>query len=149
MKKIFIILLLTLIFIAGCDNKKAITKKEFKSKIEESNFTVINSINQFQGYDYIKTAYLAYDEYNNQIEFYSFDDYMSATSFYEVNKKMIQSEEMDTSGIERIKKTYKSYMLTTDSKYFYLSQIENTVIFTSIKVKYKDKITDIIKKLGY
>lgn len=136
-------------FITGCDNKKALTKKEFKNKMEDYNFTVMNSIKQFDDYDYIKMAYLAYDEYNNQIEFYGFDDKVAATGFYEVNKKMIQSEEMEVSGIEKIKKTYKSYMLTTDNKYLYLCQIDNTVLFTSVNVKYKDKITNIIKKMGY
>ena len=46
-------------------------------------------------------------------------------------------------------KTYSKYSITTDDNYNYIARINNTVLYSFVDKKYKDKVNKLIKKLGY
>ena len=83
MKKILIIL--SVITITGCINKKQITTQEFIKKLEEKEYTTQSIKEELNEYDYIKEATLAQKQ-NIQIEFYELTDENYAQKFYD-NKK--------------------------------------------------------------
>lgn len=146
-----LVILTTFILLSGCSKKTAITYNEFKEKSEKEKYTVVDVKDQFGQYDYVKGAYLAVSsDATYQIEFYTFENSENAKAFYDLNKPRLESEGVGSNIYTNAdSKNYNKYTLTTDEKYNSITRIDNTIIYSSNNVKYKDKITNIIKKLGY
>ena len=151
MKKVLSLILIMLsLFLFGC-SKKEITKEEFKKIMEKEEFSVVEVTDQFKEYEYIKGAYVAvYKDATYQIEYYTFENNENADSFYKLNQEIFESQGSGGNISTSVKsKTYSKYSITTDEKYNYIARINNTVLYSTVDKKYKDKVNKLIKKLGY
>lgn len=159
-KKLLIVLFCFIVvcsicLLTGCSTKKnSISSEEFKSKMEEKGYTLIEATDQFPTAEYLKKVYLACDvenqSINYQIEFYEFSDDDNAVKFFNQNKAIFE-ESKSSSSIETSTSIGNNakYTLTANSKYKVLSRINNTVIFVDVDSKYKDTVNDVLKELGY
>lgn len=129
--------------------KTAISADTFNSSMTDKNYAVVDIINQYNEYDYIKKAYVAKND-NYQIEFYETSNNDYAIQMYDNNKQTFENEKSDSS-IETTKsaKNYSVYSLTVNGKYKYISRIDNTIIYINADKEYKDEIKEVIKELGY
>ena len=142
MKKIIIICLL--LFTLGCA-KKSISVDKFKDIMRDNGYYVISIKDQFSNYDYIKEAYLARNDSIN-VEFYIMIDEENTQAFYLYNKEVIEAYK---TKYDTYKETDTRYTLLTDEAYMLISYIDNTCVYVSTDIKNKDKVNNIIKKLGY
>ena len=142
MKKVIIICLLLLTL--GCQ-RKSIDSNKFKSIVRDNGYYVISTKNQFSSYDYIKEAYLARNDSIN-IEFYIMSDIDNTNAFYEYNRDIMDANRTNTS---LYKEKNNKYTLTTTDKYMVISCIDTTCIYVDTDIKNKDKVNNILKKLGY
>lgn len=147
MRKIkFAIILLFSFILVGCGSKNSITGDTFASKMTEMNYSIKDVLSN---YDYAASAYIAYkDEVSvfflkgkkkYDVEGIFIDEYQNL--FNEVGEKY---DKKLSSG-----KTWKSLMLKTEEKVYYISWISDSYII--IKAP-KDKTTEVekvIKTLGY
>lgn len=144
--------IITLFSFTGCGDKNPISADDFKSKMEEKGYTVVEATEQFTDFDYVKKVYLAVDKDTNyQMEFYQLDNEKNAKGFFASNQKIIEDSkgkitkfEISISGGNNEK-----YTLRTEGKYKYVSRIENTVIYFDVDEKYKDDIDEILDEIDY
>ena len=149
--KYFVLIILSVIVITGCGNKKAIDSDKFKKIMTDMDFQVVDAKYLFSEYDQVKEVYVALEKDRNyQIEFYVLDTDDSATDFYNTNKTIFEDSKGSTSSYKTVNLgNVSKYTLTTDGQYKIISRIGNTAVFVSEDIKYKDDINKILKKLGY
>ena len=144
MKKILkgLFVLLFIFVLSGCTKDyKSISYKKFIEVFKEESEYLINNNTQIVN-DKI-TRYIEASGKNNQFIYYEFDNEEDA-------KKYISTSYKDKKGYKY--KDKKDYIIVknTKKKYFYLIQIDNTVIIGNTNVKSnKKEIKRIFKKLGY
>lgn len=147
---LFTTFLFTIFFITACSTKTPLNSNDFVDLIEQNEYKTTNVINQFTDYTQIKNAFIAQDKgMNYQIEYYELDTIDSAKSFYKGNKEIFQKQENIKSHTKVDLDNYEKYTQSTDTVYSSISRIDNTVVYANVKIEYKDKIIEIIKKLGY
>ena len=139
-----LIILFLLLFTIGCSTKSIDTSK-FKDIVRDNGYYVISIKNQFSDYSYITDALLARKDDIN-IEFYIMIDSENAKAFYDLNKEIIDAYRTSNS-VYKDKKN--KYTLSTDEKYMVISLKNNTCIYVDTDIKNKDKVNNILKKLGY
>lgn len=154
MKTVKIILLnVLLLFVCiGCStNKKEITADEFKEKMRDNDYYVVDVTEQFSEYDYIEKCLLAIDITKSyQIEFYKLKDSENALEFYRYNKGIFQASEISGSVYKSVDlSSSNKYTLKTFSSYKIISRIKDTVIYVDVDVDYKDSVDFILQKIGY
>ena len=132
-------------------NKEPISFSAFKDKMEYKDFEILDTLDQFEDYEYIKKACTALEEdYEYQIEFYKLDEEDDAISFYNTKKEILEnSKSSPSSKTDKSMGNNSKYTLLTGGKYKVVSRIENTVIYADVDEKYKDDIKEILKDLGY
>ena len=140
-----------LVIINKNKNKESITANEFKNKMEDMNYIVVDAKDQFEEYDYIEKVYLAAPKnYKYQIEFYEMDEEEQAISFYNNNQEIFESYNSSASAETNVSiGNNAKYTLTTEDEYRLLSRIDNTVIYVHVDKEYKDEIKEVLKELGY
>ena len=153
MKKIkIVVLLIFALLLTACGNsKKALTSIEFKNIMENENFSIIDAIDQFNGFTEMKEAYIALEENKNyQIEFYVMDSDDNAVKLYEYNKESFEASKGSMSAYTNFDlKNTNRYTLNTNGEFKLLSRIDNTMIYLDVNSEYKDEVMNILKKLGY
>ena len=132
-------------------NKEPMTAKEFTDIMEDKGFQIVDVKQQFSNYDYIEKAYVALEEDGDyQIEFYKLAEEEDAIYFYNLNKDKFESTKTSISTeLTKSIGNNSKYVLTSDGKYKVISRIEDTAIYLDVDEKYKDKIKQILKELGY
>lgn len=132
-------------------NKEPISAKDFKDIMEEKDFEIVDAINQFEGYDYVKKAYIALEEdYDYQIEFYRLDEEDDAIYFYNLNKDKFEAQKGSASAETTVNMGNNSkYTVKTKDEYKVVSRIEDTVIYADVDEKYEDEVKEILKEIGY
>ena len=149
-KKVFILGIIALIFLTGCNNKTAITTDIFTEKAKENGLLITDAISQFKDATFIKNATIAQSVDGWQIEFYILEDENYASSMFEKNKLTFESEKTNTSIEKRINgKSNNRYELTTNNSYMYLSRIDNTLLYMKSDISNKDNIKSFVKILNY
>lgn len=150
-KKLFLCLILGIIFTTGCSLiKTAITDEDFSSTMSQYNYTIQDVSQQFANYDYVKKATIALSENQTyQIEFYVLDTESNAKKMFKNNQKIF--EDKTKNGLTKTvdMKNYNTYSIYNKTEYRYLCRVDNTLIYIDTKVEYKDDVEKIIKKLGY
>lgn len=146
---VFVIAAMMLCF-TGC-SKTAVTSESFKAIASEKGMTIVDAIDQFAGYDYIKEVTLAVSADNSyQIEFYVLSDASQAQSFFEGNKLKFEQSKGDSfvesSGSG---KNYSSYTLTSNNKYKFIEQVDATVIYVDVSNENKNAVEEFIKDMKY
>lgn len=145
------VIVITIVFISLNKEKTSITAEEFKTKMEEKGYHVIDATEQFASYDYVKKVYLATNEdYSYKLEFYELADDNYATLFYNNNKAILEASKGSVSAENSVAvKNYAQYSLSSNGKYMIVSRINNTVLYASVEDTYKDSIKGMVEEIDY
>lgn len=167
MKKEFIkigLLLILVLFVTGCGNKynstndndtntsnKALTADNFKEKLnKEKKYLITDDTDLYKKQKFVKKVYIASDKDSNyQVVFYEFDNYENSINFYNDIKKLIKEDESDYTDNEDNQTDHNKYILESSDNYYVLSQIDNTVVYVSTLIEYKNQVNTIIEKINY
>lgn len=149
MKKLFVGLLMMflLVGVAGCGKKVALTASEFKSKMEEKGYEVVDITEDYG--DLVGTALLAMKG-DYQIEFYIVSDNEQAITAYNQNKEYFEDlKESSSVETETNLSNNAKYTLTSGGRYMLVARVDNTFIYLDVPENDKSEVTDVIKTLGY
>ena len=153
-KKILICLLLVcgvVTIFTGCGKKKeAITKEQFIEIMEDESFDIVDATDQFSdNKEKINSVTIALNN-DYQIEFYEFTSKKIAKESLKLNR----SNFIDNKGISA-KESYLlignsgKYALTSNDTYYYVSYIDDTMVYVVTSKEFKDDISRILNELGY
>ena len=150
-KKVLLIFLCSVFLFAltGCFSKTAITTEQFSKIAEENGLVATDVKSQFVDFDYVHEATVAVSPEGWQVEFYVLSDTFNAQKMYTKNKNRFELEDKTAKTTTVDLKNHTKYTQQTDSSYKVLSRIDNTLIYVSEAKENKDKINDLLKKLGY
>ena len=151
-KKIFIyiISLLVMFILSGCNNNKIITVDEFKKEAEKLNYVTLDVTEQYTSNKNIKNVITTKGSEKYTILFFVFDDDLSATGMFNTNKSSFESYKNNNSKERSLSMIdYSIYALESDNYYMYICRVNNTLIYTKVSNIYKDKVNKLIKKLEY
>ena len=149
---IFIIaIILLIVFFVTTKGKKAITSEQFKESFDENEFNIVNVIDQFSEYGYVKEAYIAIAKDSSyQLEFYVLESNDYAISFFNRNKSIFESKKSNFSTETSAEiKNCSRYTLNSNDRFMFLSRIDNTVLYIDVANTNSDDVNSIIDKLNY
>lgn len=149
-KLLFVLILLSTIFITGCTTKETLEPNQFKTQIEKKGFIVVDQtsavihLNADLNYSYIATT----PDERYAIEYYSFNGESGAQAFYAQKHADITATGGQVST-ELNQGNYQKYTLNHNGKYTIISRISNTVVFVHADKNYMEEINIIVKDVGY
>lgn len=151
-KKFFsLIFLIIFIFtLTGCMEKNSINSDRFISISKKDKLNVYNVTDQYKKSPSIKKGYVAANLRGWKVEFYELKDSDSAEEMFDKNKAAFEKDKTDknvdaSSNI----RNYNTYSLTTSVNYYYLSRIDNTLLYVKVELSHKNSVKKFIDKLGY
>lgn len=151
--KVILCLLLLVLILTGCKDKKALDKEEFSKKMAEKSYQVSDYLEKMdpQAKTKIKSASLAIaKDKTHQFEFYELNDKDIATHMYNTNKNLFEKEKgPESASVGSSGENHANYRLKAKGKILYVSRIDNTVFYANIDEKYEDQLDEIIKLLNY
>lgn len=151
-KKIFS-LLFVLIFIftlTGCMEKKMITSDQFIKLSKENKLTVYNVTDQYKKEDNIKKGFVSINLRGWKVEFYELTSSDSAEEMFDTNKALFEKEKTkNSSDASSNIRNYNTYSLTTSLNYYYLSRVDNTLLYVKVDLSHKKDVKTFVEKLGY
>lgn len=149
-KILFVLMLLSTLFITGCTTKESLEPNQFKTQIEKKGFVVVDQtsavmyLNADLSYSYIATT----PDQRYSIEYYSFNGEAGAQAFYAQK----YAETTATGGhvsSELNQGNYQKYTLNHNGKYTVISRVSNTIVYLHTDKNYMEEINIIIKDIGY
>ena len=144
------ICIMALFTLTGCENKDVISKDDFISEAKKNDLITVDVTSQYSSYEYIKSATIAKNSNEWQIEFYVLDDADNAKSMFNTNKNIFEnSKDNNSAELSKNMGNYSIYELISDGYFMYISRVENTLLYVKVKTTYKDTVKAIIKELGY
>ena len=147
MKKRIIIFIL--LFLLTACSKNEFTKEDFLEKAEFNGYVIEESMDNYQGYNYIKNVHYAVNRegmYFIQLLEISNDDY--AKRFYEYNMEEFIKRKTSNSYIKKINSTdYNVYHLETDSSYMLIVRYKNNIIYVDAPIGYINEIEEFLNEL--
>ena len=136
--------------LTGCMEKDKITSKKFISISKKEELTVYSATDQFIKYKDIKKCIIAASLKGWRVEFYELDNSDNAEKMFEKNKKTFEKDKNKNSDDASSNiRNYNTYSLTTSIYYYYLSRIDNTLIYVKVNISHEDDVKKFIDKLGY
>jgi len=131
--------------------KRAITIEQFEEKAKEMGYNIADMQNTITEKEEVTGAKVAMSEdYSYIIRFYTLKDNTSADHFYNENKEeMAKLKQEGNEMTEKNSKNYHTCSLKADGKYRYIARIDSTVLQLSVNESEEQKVTELIKKLGY
>jgi hypothetical protein len=151
--KKFILLLFCFVLIfslTGCMEKKKITSKKFISISKENKLNIYSATDQFKKYKEIKKCIIAANLRGWRVEFYELDNSDNAEKMFDKNKKTFEKEKNKNSDDASSNiRNYNTYSLTTSTNYYYLSRVDDTLVYVKSNISHKNDIKKFIDKLGY
>jgi len=145
---LFVGAIFVLLIIIGLSVKEPITSIEFAKHLKNEGYKVsyeedlltpeLSMVLSATNEDYSCVLFFA-EAYKDS----------GAESFYVKEKKVLSDKYNIVSQTEQSGTSYCKYTATTQTKYFVVSFIDNTVIFVEADKEYKEEIKDILKELNY
>ncbi len=147
MKKIIKILMFLFIIVAlsGCGSKKVLKPSDVQNKLSSLDFS-INDITNYMEDKNIKSVITA----NNgkyQIEFFTFNSKKNAKEAYNTNVKSFLANKNVKK--EKNEDNYDKFTQELSDTYNVVIRLDNTLLYSSINLEYKNDLNKIIKKLNY
>lgn len=147
MKKIIKILMFLFIIVAlsGCGSKKVLKPSDVQNKLSSLGFS-INDITNYMEDKNIKSVITA----NNgkyQIEFFTFNSKKNAKEAYNTNVKSFLANKNVKK--EKNEDNYDKFTQKLSDTYNVVIRLDNTLLYSSINLEYKNDLNKIIKKLNY
>ncbi|MCP1225742.1 hypothetical protein [Sebaldella sp. S0638] len=150
MKKIILFLIsMALVFsITGCKAKKAVTAEEFKSKMTQKGYQIVDISEKYAGKGAKAVLIAMKDGY--QIEFYVTENKDYAVGSYNLNKEKIEKTK-GNSMVETQKSigNVSKYTLKSNSSYKVVSRVGETFIYLNVPGSKTEEVKEILNKLGY
>ena len=150
MKKIILFLIsMALVFsITGCKAKKAVTAEEFKSKMTQEGYQIVDISEKYAGKGAKAVLIAMKDGY--QIEFYVTENKDYAVGSYNLNKEKIEKTK-GNSMVETQKSigNVSKYTLKSNSSYKVVSRVGETFIYLNVPGSKTEEVKEILNKLGY
>ena len=153
MKKLFVCFLMIMcLFMTGCSEDKtkvSISTDEFNNICTDNGFTVKDNSSIYEKYDYITDSKLASLD-DIEIEMIQYTDSESAEKVLEGHidsfnlLKSSGAAEKNTKG-----DNYHKYFLVSNNRYMISVRVDDTVIFCKTMLTNKDKVDNLLEKLGY
>lgn len=147
MKKIIKIFMFLFIIVAlsGCGSKKVLKPSDVQNKLSSLDFS-INDITNYMEDKNIKSVITA----NNgkyQIEFFTFNSKKNAKEAYNTNVKSFLANKNVKK--EKNEDNYDKFTQELSDTYNVVIRLDNTLLYSSINLEYKNDLNKIIKKLNY
>jgi hypothetical protein len=153
MKKILYLvplLLIVLVLVSGCENKKPITAETFQEVMEKREYKVLDYTESYSDAGVKKVLESADMENNFGIKYFEFNSEDEAKDFYEFHQDFLDNNNaVKKSQIKTEMNNYQKYTLTADDQLYVLSRIDNTLVTVDAPKRYKDDIKEVLKELGY
>lgn len=148
--KIFLIVML--IGLVGCSLIEGRTKlglSEFKEKMENNDFVVVDASGQFANQEHVEGVYIA-QKTGYQIEFFDLNSSENATKVFNGNKSIFDQDKSALSTSSSINlSNFSSYTLKTGGKFKYISKIDDTMLYLNVDEEYEEEVKLILEGLGY
>lgn len=144
-----ILTVFTMMFtLSGCV-KKAIETDTFVQKAQAAGYTVEDMYSTVEGNRRIVEFKMAMkDDYH--IEFAEVTTLAYAKVVYAGNKSKTEARNGNIPPDTKIEtKNYSKYTMTANGQYYVVSQIDKTIIYCVVDVKYKDEVDSFLKSLNY
>ncbi len=147
MKKIIKILMFLFIIVAlsGCGSKKVLKPSDVQNRLSSLGFS-INDITNYMEDKNIKSVITA----NNgkyQIEFFTFNSKKNAKEAYNTNVKSFLANKNVKK--EKNEDNYDKFTQELSDTYNVVIRLDNTLLYSSINLEYKNDLNKVIKKLNY
>ena len=145
-----------IIAFTGCSVKVSettpMTAKEFKTEMEEKGLSVVDQIDSANGDSSYQDIYVATDGDKYSFEYYFMTDPESAKNVFTTATETLDANyKDDSSAVIIANSTDESgkYEVTASDYYCVVCQNQNTVLYLTSNIAYKDEAQDILKDLGY
>lgn len=139
------------LLLTGCGTKEPITADDFKTKMEDKGYVVIDPMHITEYTPEIERVYTAQNKNNSyEIIYYQIDSDDNAKKIYNGIKN--DYEKLKTGAVLETNvdlKNNNKYTLQNDGQYKVVSRIDNTIIYLDVADSHKNEVKDILKYLGY
>lgn len=153
MKKILYLvplLLIVLVLVSGCENKKPITAEKFQEVMEKREYKVLDYTESYSDAGVKKVLESADMENKFGIKYFEFNSENEAKDFYEFHQDFLENNKaVKESQIKTEMNNYQKYTLTADDNLYVLSRIDNTLVTVDAPKRYKDDMKEVLEELGY
>jgi hypothetical protein len=150
MKKLILVIfpVIMVLFLTACGAKTAITPQEFQSAMEQMGYQFVDISAQYEAGI---TAYLAIkSDSSYQIEYYQVASVDSAAQAFAVNRADFETMQGGSSAyVESSGENYAKYALTANDTYYYVSYIDNTMVYATAPSSAKDEVKAAFDAIGY
>ena len=151
-KSIYAILLLTLIIViplTGCQKVKPITSAEFQTIAKNMGYTTQDTTSDYARYEIVQKS-LSIEHNGLRFDFLEIDSKDNAIKYFNTNKNYLKNKK---SGIisessENLN-SYCMYKLTTNENYYFVKQVEKTLIYADCPPADSQKVDDLVKAIKY
>ena len=100
--------------------------------------------------DNIKKGFVSINLRGWKVEFYELTSSDSAEEMFDTNKALFEKEKTkNSSDASSNIRNYNTYSLTTSLNYYYLSRVDNTLLYVKVDLSHKKDVKKFIDKLGY
>lgn len=138
---------------AGCGTDKSpITADIFADKMKEAGLEVKNQSEDTMAELGASEGKVAFEGENYQIEFVSFKQEEEAKSLYDMAQGKLEEAYKSETGTVKTSKSngnYVSYKLSINDKYYVISRIGNTLVYSATNGDYKNQVKKLVEDLGY
>lgn len=139
--------------LTGCStDKDPISAETFTQKMEKAGLEINDQSKEAPEDLGMSEVRVAFDEGKYQIEFYTFDKEEDAKSMYNYVQENLEKQYESESGRVRTSKSvgnHASYKLSADEKYFVVSRIGNTLVYSAATSDYKNQVKELVEDIGY
>lgn len=148
---ISVLCMVLVLLLTGCGTKEPITSDDFKTKMEDKGYEVINPMHFTEYIPEIEMVYTAQNKDKSyEITYYQIDNDDNAKEIYNGIKNDYEKLKSGTVVETNVDlKNNNKYTLQNDGQYKVVSRIDNTIIFLDVTDSHKKEVKDILNYLGY
>ena len=152
MKKVFLIIIsvLCIFCLTGCGKKK-VSVEEFLSVTGKYGYIPSDVTSEAQkGNPKIVQSISLVSNNGIEIQFHVLEDMNSTLNKYTVTQRNVESYRIEGYLFSTDATTnYESYALNTKDNYYYVSRVDETLLYIKGNYKDKDEIVKFIEEIGY
>lgn len=152
MKKIYLLLVILMVMVTGCDSDKVrdvASLDKFSSVALSNKFEISNNMDSYDNVDYILNAMVAkFGE--AEVEMVTYKDSDSAKTVQEKQIEQFNVRKSTGASINKDKgSNYYKYVMISNNMYMVSSRVDNTLVFCMTSLNNKDSVSKVIEDLGY
>ena len=151
MKKFILIIIsvLCIFCLTGCGKKK-VSVEEFLSVTGKYGYIPSDVTSEAQKSNPKIVQSISLNNNTIEIEFHVLEDMNSALNKYTIIQRNVESYRMEGYLFSTDATTnYESYALNTKDNYYYVSRVDETLLYIKGDYKDKDEIVNFVEEIGY